>query len=251
MDIKVDVEKRVQWIKRILETTGARGVIYGNSGGKDCTLVGALCRMATPDVLGVIMPCQSSANYGSDRDDALAAGKRYDIPQVEVDLTAVKESLVAAIGDELAPADAPDGAERSALININPRLRMTTLYAMGQARGYLVAGTGNACEYTVGYFTKWGDGAYDFDPIADMTVPEIYAMLRYLDAPSSIIDKAPSAGLYQGQTDEAELGVTYADISAYIKGGELSVCMRRRIAGMEERTAHKRALPLRYGSDGK
>ena len=110
MDIKVDVEKRVQWIKHILETTGARGVIYGNSGGKDCTLVGALCRMATPDVLGVIMPCQSSANYGSDRDDALAAGKRYDIPQVEVDLTAVKESLVAAIGDELAPADAPDGA---------------------------------------------------------------------------------------------------------------------------------------------
>ena len=206
MDISTNVENRVKWIKEVLESSGARGIIYGNSGGKDCTLVGALCRMATPNVLGVIMPCQSSANYGSDRDDALAAGRHFGIA----------------------------------------RLRMTTLYALGQAKGYLVAGTGNLCEYTVGYFTKWGDGAYDFDPIADLTVPEIYEMLRFLDAPASIIEKAPSAGLYPGQTDETELGVTYGDITAYIRGGELSESMRRRIAGMEERTAHKRRMPLRY-----
>lgn len=249
MDIKSSIEDRVRWIKGILESTGARGIIYGNSGGKDCTLVGALCRMATENVLGVIMPCQSSANYGSDRDDAIAAGERFGIEQTEVDLTAVKEALVAAMGDKLAPADTPAGAERSALININPRLRMTTLYAMGQARGYLVAGTGNLCEYTVGYFTKWGDGAYDFNPIADLTVSEIYEMLEYLGAPANIIGKAPSAGLYPGQTDEAELGVTYADIEAYVRGGELSVSMRRRIADMEERTTHKRRSPLRYGNE--
>lgn len=247
MDMKTNVENRVKWIKDILESTGARGIIYGNSGGKDCTLVGALCRMATENVLGVIMPCQSSANYGSDRTDAIAAGERFGIRQIEVDLTAVKEALVAAMGEQLEPADAADGAVRSALININPRLRMTTLYALGQARGYLVAGTGNLCEATVGYFTKWGDGAYDFDPIADMTVPEVYDMLRYLGAPANIVEKAPSAGLYPGQTDEVELGVTYADISAYLRGGELSESMRRRIAGMEERSAHKRRLPLRYG----
>lgn len=245
MDISTNVENRVKWIKEVLESSGARGIIYGNSGGKDCTLVGALCRMATPNVLGVIMPCQSSANYGSDRDDALAAGRHFGIAQTEVDLTAVKESLVAALGDGLAEGE-ENGAARSALININPRLRMTTLYALGQAKGYLVAGTGNLCEYTVGYFTKWGDGAYDFDPIADLTVPEIYEMLRFLDAPASIIEKAPSAGLYPGQTDETELGVTYGDITAYIRGGELSESMRRRIAGMEERTAHKRRMPLRY-----
>lgn len=246
MDIMLDVKKRAEWIKGILTATGAKGIIYGNSGGKDCTLVGALCRMATENVLGVIMPCQSSVNYGSDREDALAAGERFGIRQIEADLTAVKESLVSALGEELAPADAADGAVKSALININPRLRMTALYALGQARGYLVAGTGNLCESTVGYFTKWGDGAYDFDPIADMTVPEVYAMLRALGAPSRIIDKAPSAGLYQGQTDEAELGVTYGDIHAYLRGGELGDCMRRRIAEMEARTAHKRALPLKY-----
>lgn len=75
MDIMLDVKKRAEWIKDILTATGAKGIIYGNSGGKDCTLVGALCRMATENVLGVIMPCQSSVNYGSDREDALAAGE--------------------------------------------------------------------------------------------------------------------------------------------------------------------------------
>lgn len=246
MDIKETVAKRVAWIKGILEETGARGIVYGNSGGKDCTLTGALCRMATENVLGVIMPCQSSSNYGSDREDALAAGKAFGIEQTEVDLTAVKESMVAALGAGLEPVGAPDGAVRSALININPRLRMTALYALAQSRGSLVAGTGNLCEATVGYFTKWGDGAYDFNPIADLTVPEIYEILRYLGAPAHIIEKAPSAGLYQGQTDEAELGVTYSDIAAYVRGGELSESMRRRIAGMEERTAHKRRMPRCY-----
>ena len=74
MDIKSSVQKRVEWIKNILAESGAKGIIYGNSGGKDCTLVGALCKLATDNVLGVIMPCQSVQNYGSDRDDALLAG---------------------------------------------------------------------------------------------------------------------------------------------------------------------------------
>lgn len=246
MDVENTVKERVEWIKNVLVRTGARGIIYGNSGGKDCTLVGALCRMATENVLGVIMPCQSSVNFGSDREDALAAGKKFGIEQVEVDLTSVKESLVAALGDKFFPEGASEGAKRSALININPRLRMTTLYAMGQARGYLVAGTGNLCEATVGYFTKWGDGAYDFNPIADLTVPEVYEILRFLDAPRNIVDKAPSAGLYQGQTDESELGVTYADISAYVRGEKIPSAVRDRIANMESMTEHKRKPPLRF-----
>lgn len=243
MDVRKTVEERVEWIKNILAVSGARGIIYGNSGGKDSALTGALCKMATDNVLGVIMPCQSSSNYGTDRDDALAAGRKFGIEQTEVDLTAVKESLVAALGDAFFPEGASEGAKKSALININPRLRMTTLYALGQARGYLVAGTGNLCEATVGYFTKWGDGAYDFNPIADLTVPEIYEILEYLGAPEHIISKAPSAGLYQGQTDEGELGVSYADIAAYVRGQSLPSAVRDRIADMESNSAHKRSLP--------
>ena len=142
MDVETTVKKRVQWIKNILDSTGARGIVYGNSGGKDCTLVGALCKLATDNVLGVIMPCSSASNYAGDRDDALAAAKTFGIEQTEVDLTATKETLVGALGENLA---GEERAVHSALININPRLRMITLYALAQSRGYLVAGTGNLC----------------------------------------------------------------------------------------------------------
>ena len=102
MDVSQSIEKRVEWIRKILSDSGAKGIIYGNSGGKDCTLVGALCKLATPNVLGVIMPCQSSQNYGSDRDDALRAGKHFGIEQIEIDLSQTKQALLDALGDRLA-----------------------------------------------------------------------------------------------------------------------------------------------------
>ena len=178
MDVVSSIEKRVQWIRDLLAKTGAKGIIYGNSGGKDCTLVGALCKSATPNVLGVIMPCQSSQNYGSDRDDALRAGERFGIEQIEIDLSATKQALLDAFGEQLTNNNAGESNLKMASVNINPRLRMTALYALGQARGYLVAGTGNLDEATLGYFTKWGDGAYDFNPIGDLTVTEIYESAR-------------------------------------------------------------------------
>ena len=181
-----------------------------------------------------------------DREDALAAGKMYGIEQLEIDLTPAKTALVSALGDALTAEGVPEWAKHSALININPRLRMTAVYAVAQARGYLVAGTGNACEYAMGYFTKWGDGAYDFNPIADLTVEEVYEHLRYLGSPAHIIEKAPSAGLYAGQTDEKEMGVTYAEITAYIKGLPVPADKKAIMDAMSSRSAHKRVPPLRY-----
>lgn len=247
MDIKASVEKRAEWIKNLLKSSGARGIIYGNSGGKDCTLVGALCKLATDNVLGVIMPCQSAQNYGSDRDDAILAGERFGIEQIQIDLSDVKSSLLSALGDELARDSAGGQSLKMAGVNINPRLRMAALYALGQARGYLVAGTGNADEITLGYFTKWGDGAHDFNPIADLTVEEVYAHLRYLDAPCGIVDKAPSAGLYQGQTDEEELGIRYADVDAYLRGEHVPDGVREKIERLKRASEHKRRMPLKFG----
>lgn len=247
MDVKASVESRVQWIKNLLETTGAKGIIYGNSGGKDCTLVGALCKMATDNVLGVIMPCQSAQNYGSDRSDAIEAGKRYNIKQIEIDLSETKSSFMSALGEHLSEDCASENSLKMAGININPRLRMSALYALGQARGYLVAGTGNLDEITLGYFTKWGDGAHDFNPIADLNVAEVYEHLRYLGAPSSIVDKAPSAGLYQGQTDEDELGIKYADVDAYLKGEDVEPSVKQKIEKAKAASAHKLRMPLKYG----
>lgn len=244
MDVKASVDARVEWIKKVLASSGAKGIIYGNSGGKDCTLVSILCKMATDNILGVIMPCSSKQNYGSDRDDAIAVGKHFGIEQIEVDLTAVKETFLSALGDKM---EGSEDAKHMASININPRLRMTTLYALGQARGYLVAGTGNMDEAILGYFTKWGDGAHDFNPIADLTVGEIYEHLRFLGCPSSVIDKAPSAGLYQGQTDEQEMGIRYADVDAYLRGGQVPDEVRAKIERKKAATEHKRRMPLKFG----
>lgn len=249
MNISATIQDRVDWIKNLLASSGAKGIIYGNSGGKDCTLVGALCRLATPDVLGVIMPCESQQNYGSDMQDAFAAGERFDIPQIVVDLTKTKESIIEALGDNLTENNAGEHSVKMAGVNVNPRLRMTALYALGQARGYLVAGTGNLDEATLGYFTKWGDGAYDFNPIADLNVEEVYALLRHLNAPNSIIDKAPSAGLYPGQTDEQELGISYADVDKYVRGKEVSEDVKQKIERAYKSTAHKRRMPLTFGSN--
>ena len=99
----------------------------------------------------------------------------------------------------------------------------------------------------MGYFTKWGDGAFDFNPIADLTVTEIYEFLRYLGAPSRIIEKAPSAGLYEGQTDEQEMGVTYAAIDTYLTQGTGKPEDIAIIERAHARTAHKRRMPARYG----
>lgn len=247
LDTSLSIKNRVDWIKEILASTGAKGIIYGNSGGKDCTLVGALCKLATPNVLGVIMPCQSSQNYGSDRDDAIKAGECFGIEQIEVDLTKTKEAIVNALGDELSQNAQSEYSLKMAGVNINPRLRMATLYALGQARGYLVAGTGNKDELTLGYFTKWGDGACDFNPIADLTVGEVFEHLRALNAPASIIEKAPSAGLYPGQTDEQELGIKYSDVDKYLKGEELDESIKAKIEKAERGSAHKRRMPLKYG----
>ena len=246
MDVQFSIQKRVEWIRKILSESGAKGIIYGNSGGKDCTLVGALCKLATDNVLGVIMPCQSSQNYGSDRDDALRAGKHFGIQQIEIDLTKTKEALVAALGDQLTRDNVGEANLKMANVNINPRLRMTTLYALGQARGYLVAGTGNLDEATLGYFTKWGDGAHDFNPIADLTVGEIYEHLRALNAPSTIIEKAPSAGLYQGQTDESELGIKYADVDKYLRGEPIPEDVKAKIERARARSLHKTRMPRKY-----
>ena len=112
---------------------------------------------------------------------------------------------------------------------------------------WLVAGTGNRSEAYVGYFTKWGDGAHDFNPISDLTVTEVYEFLRYLNAPECVIAKVPSAALFDGQTDESEMGVTYSELDAYIGGQTISREKQQRIDYLHAIITHKRAGIARYG----
>ncbi len=235
-DCKTEIEARVSFIQNALKEAHAEGIVFGNSGGKDSALVGILCKLACPNTVGVILPCSSKQNYGSDREDALALAEKFDIETRTVDLTETREALLSALSGTTEP-------NRAALINIAPRLRMTTLYTIGAAENRLVAGTGNKCEIFMGYFTKWGDGGSDFNPVADLSVSEIYELLRYLDAPLRIIEKAPSAGLFEGQTDEADMGVSYQEVSDYMEGKPVSTEAAAIIERYHARSEHKRRLP--------
>ncbi len=238
-DYEKECKKRVKWIKDYVEKGRANGIVFGNSGGKDSALVGLLCKMAVDNVLGVIMPCETKQNYEADTNHANLLAEKGGIDTITVDLTEPKRGLMNELNKVSKPSDA-------ALNNINPRLRMTTLYTIGQTLGYLVAGTGNKSEAYMGYFTKWGDGAYDFNPIADLSATEVFEFLRYLNAPKEIVEKAPSAGLFEGQTDEAEMGVSYAAIDKFIEKGEGEVKDIEIINKYHNASEHKRRMPATY-----
>ena len=232
-DYAKEFEERTAYIKNLLADSRASGIIFGNSGGKDCALVGILCKAACENTVGVIMPCASKRNYTLDADDGRAVAEKFGIETRVVDLTEVRQAEI----DELEKVTTLNSM---ALTNIAPRLRMTTLYTIAAAENRLVAGTGNRSEIYMGYFTKWGDGASDFNPISDLTVTEVYEFLRYLGAPEQIITKAPSAGLFEGQTDEQEMGVSYAAIDRYILTGEAEEKDRAIIDRYHSRSEHKR-----------
>lgn len=232
-DYAKEFENRVEYIRALVENAHAAGIVFGNSGGKDSALVGILCKASCDKTVGVLLPCGSKRSYGADADDGRILAERYGIETRMVDLGAVREEMITALGAASTLNDA-------AITNLAPRLRMTALYAIAAAENLLVAGTGNRSEIYMGYFTKWGDGASDFDPISDLTATEVFEFLEYLQAPRQIIDKAPSAGLFDGQTDEQEMGVSYRAIDEWIlhgTGEEKDLAVIRRF---HARSEHKR-----------
>lgn len=233
-DYAKEFADRVSYIRELVEKSGVSGIVYGNSGGKDCSLVGILCKFACENTVGIMMPCASKRNFEQDMKDAKEVSEHFGIQSRVIDLTDVRQC-------EMDRLSAITTLTPAAVNNIAPRLRMTTLYAVAASENRLVAGTGNRSEAYMGYFTKWGDGAHDFNPIADLTVTEIYEFLRFLDAPQCIIDKAPSAGLFDGQTDEGEMGVTYAAVDKFIMTGEASAEDKAIIDRFHARSEHKRS----------
>lgn len=232
-DYKEEFEGRTEYIRELVRSSGVKGIVFGNSGGKDSALVGILCKAACEDTVGIIMPCASKRNFGEDADDGRALADSFNIETRFIDLTDVRR-------EEMDRLSAITELNDAAVTNIAPRLRMTTLYAVAASENRLVAGTGNRSEIYMGYFTKWGDGASDFNPISDLTATEVFEFLEYLGAPRSIIDKAPSAGLFDGQTDENEMGVTYRAIDDYLTHGTVNDKDRAVIERYHSRSEHKR-----------
>jgi len=241
------------WMRQQATIAGARGFAVGLSGGVDSAVVARLCQMATPGkVIGVIMPCHSDAR---DEQDAELVAHRYALPAVRIDLAPAYDLLVADLKTlflQLPKDQAPDASAQPADIkarmpfaNIKPRLRMATLYFVANSLNYLVAGTGNRSEMTIGYFTKYGDGGVDVLPIGGLTKSQVLAMARELEVPEQIMAKVPSAGLWAGQTDEEEMGFSYADLERYLSKGPDGVApaLAMRIERLVRATEHKRVVP--------
>lgn len=221
------------WIKDYVKQSGADGVVVGNSGGKDSATVIALAveALGKSNVITIGMPCNS---VNKDLEDAKIVADKFNVKFIEIELTDIYTRLEKAIESAI-----KEDLTEESKINIKPRLRMTTLYAIAQTYNYLVIGTGNLCERMVGYTTKWGDSASDFNPIANFTVEEVIQIGEYLGVPEDIIKKSPSDGI-SGKADEERMGVTYKQISEYIETGKTDKEVIEKIQNKYKISKHKR-----------
>lgn len=242
-------EKISSWLKERADHAGATGFVFGLSGGIDSAVVARLCQMATPGhVLGVLMPCYSQPQ---DAIDARLVADAFQIPTATVDLSRAFDALAGTLDDAL-KAEQPklavnvvDIKQRLPRANIKPRMRMTSLYYIANAMNYVVAGTGNRSEITLGYYTKYGDGGVDVLPIGGLLKSEVRALAREIGVPEPVITKPPTAGLWPGQTDEAEMGFSYEALEKYLIEGPSSVPadIAARIEQLRRVSDHKRSMP--------
>lgn len=230
-------DRIVQWLKSKAEEAGASGAVIGLSGGVDSSLVAALAKEAFGErVIGVIMPCGS---VDQDAEHAKEMADKLGIKTEYIDIEPVFEKLRQGL---------PPG-EGIATANLKPRLRMVNLYYYANMSNYLVLGTGNKTELMIGYFTKYGDGGVDLLPIAGLHKSEVREMSRIVGVPEAIITKPPSAGLWPGQTDEGEIGMSYDDLEETLKAiekketGGIDPGRLEKVNKMLAKSEHKRHLP--------
>lgn len=237
------------WIQQQVVAAGAQGLVVGLSGGMDSAVVARLCQLASPDAaLGVLMPCVSDP---ADAEDARLVAGHFGLPVIYVALDETYGSLIDALrtATDAVPsfAEVANDASRTriSLANIKARLRMTTLYFVANALNYLVAGTGNRSEIAVGYFTKHGDGGCDLLPLGNLLKTQVASLACELDVPPAILDKAPSAGLWSGQTDQEDLGFSYEHLDSYFRRGPEGVApaLALRVERLMRASEHKRMRP--------
>lgn len=240
-ELAVRIELAVNWLRSKVAETKAKGLVVGISGGVDSAVVAGLCQRSFPhNAIGVIMPSHSNP---ADREDALLIAETLGIKVLEIDLsephTLIMGRVEAAMGGQGITA-ANMGMSQG---NLKARLRMATLYTVANALNYLVAGTDNAPESYTGYFTKYGDGGVDILPIQSLTKTEVRSWARALGLPDKIASRVPTAGLWPGQTDEGEMGITYEAIDRYLLGETVAPEVVAKIEQLHRQSGHKRQLP--------
>jgi len=242
-DMKSLSGKIEKWLKAKAGAAGAKGAVLGLSGGIDSAVVAAIAKKVFgKNALAIIMPCHSS---DVDIKDARSVARALKIKAREIDLTKIFDVMVKVFGTGKIDPRKKD----MALSNLKPRLRMMTLYYFANKNNYLVLGTGNKSELTMGYFTKYGDGGVDLLPIGSFLKRQVRGLAFELKIPEKIIFKPPTAGLWKGQTDEGEMGITYSELDAIIHGLErkntkgFNKKLVNKVKMQYTKTKHKRMMP--------
>jgi len=248
MDYQVEIEKIAEWIKAYADKFGIKGAVVGLSGGIDSSVIACLCVKAfgKDNVVGISLPCNTRQDM---KDDAIILAENLKITFEQVYLDETYEALAQGLFIDTNCKD----VSTLTFANMKARLRMTALYAVANQNNYLVVGTGNKSELDVGYFTKFGDGGVDMEPLGNYYKGEVYKMAELMpEIPEGPKTKAPSADLFEGQTDEVELGITYNELDSMLRNIEndtISILdpTYQKVQKMIENAAHKNKLPPRYG----
>ena len=201
---KLDVEKTkndiVEFVQNKVSEANANGLVVGLSGGIDSTVAAYIACEAVgkENVFGIVMPSTTTPTEDKLHGTAIAQSLGINYKEMAID-SILNEFLSVAQLEE----------DKLAIGNLKARIRMSIIYFYANSKNYLVSGTGNKSEIVIGYFTKHGDGACDIEPIGDLYKTDVYELAKYLNVPQEIIDKPPRAGLWNNQTDEDEIGMTY------------------------------------------
>ncbi|WP_200966234.1 ammonia-dependent NAD(+) synthetase [Insulibacter thermoxylanivorax] len=248
IDVEEEVRRRVDWLKKHVLETKTSGLLIAISGGLDSAVAAALCKRATDELseetgqeyitLGVYQP------YGEQED----IGDSYEIAEaLQLDHT-VETNIVEAVDEIVLETEVafrslgkPRHLSKAAKGNVKARTRMVIQYALAFDLNLLVVGTDHAAENITGFYTKWGDGAADLMPLASLNKRQVAMLAEYLGVPERVINKVPTAGLWDGQTDEEELGLSYDIINDYLEGKEIDPQAREKLEQQYLRTEHKRS----------
>ncbi|TBL71181.1 ammonia-dependent NAD(+) synthetase [Paenibacillus thalictri] len=248
IDVDAEIRKRVDFLKQYVQKSGVNGLLIAISGGIDSAVAAGLCKKATDELtaetgkehktVGVFQP------YGeqSDISDSYAVAEAFQLQyRVETNIEEAVNEIVLESEYGLKSIGVHQHLSRGGKGNVKARTRMVVQYALAFELNLLVVGTDHASEAITGFYTKYGDGAVDITPLSTLNKRQVRLLAAKLGVPQSVLDKAPTAGLWDGQTDENELGITYDNNSAYLEGKQIDPAAQEKLEKQYLKTEHKRA----------
>lgn len=248
INVEEEVRRRVDFLKKHVQDAGATGLLIAISGGLDSAVVAALCKKATDELtaetgkeymtLGVFQPYGEQSDIGHSYKVAEALQLNHT---VETNIVEAVDEIAIEVEYAFRALSKPRHLSRAAKGNVKARTRMVVQYALAFDLNLLVAGTDHASESLTGFFTKWGDGAVDLNPLSSLNKRQVYQLAEYLGIPQEVIDKVPTAGLWDGQTDEEELGISYDAINDYLEGKTIDSAVQKKLEDQYRKTEHKRS----------